>query len=146
VTGSCHHPPPYSCIKLLLLRRESSFMDLPSPYVRHFMAWLLACIPRLCSCSEGLPPSLQWPDPILNFMLSSAPTRLQAFYLCLVHLVSLDSYKQHLMPHPRGRPRRGSPWKPCRPFVSPPNSPSICSSPSLHPEPFISPSPAPPVS
>jgi hypothetical protein len=146
VTGSCHRPPPYSCIKLLLRRRRSSFMQLPSPYARHFMAWLLVCAPRLCSRSEGLPPSLPWPDSSRTFMLSAAPTRLQAFYLCLVHLVSFDSHKKHLMPRPRGRPRRGSPWKPRRPSVSPPDSPSICSSPSLQPEPFISPSPAPPVS
>jgi hypothetical protein len=121
-------------------------MQLPSPYVHHPMAWLLMCVPCLCSCSEGLLPLLPWPDPVRTFMLSAAPTHLQAFHLCLVHLVSLDSYKQHLMPCPRGRSRRGSPWKPRRPSVSPPNSPSICSSPPLQPEPFISPSPAPPVS
>jgi hypothetical protein len=110
------------------------------------MAWLLVCIPRLCSCSEGLLPSWPWPDPVQIFLLSGAPTRLQAFYLCLVHLVSLDSYKNHIMPRPRGRPRRGSPWKPRHPSVSPSDSPSIYSSPPLQLEPIISPSPAPSVS
>jgi hypothetical protein len=117
-------------------------MQLPSPYACHLMAWLLVCVPRLYSRSEGLLPSLPWPDPVRIFMLSAAPTCLQEFYLCLVHLVPLDSYKKHLMPHPRGRPRRGSPWKPHQPSVSPPDSPSIFSSPPLQPEPIISPSPA----
>jgi hypothetical protein len=36
---------------------------------------------------------------------------------------------EHIMTRPRGRPRRGSPWKPRRPSVTPPGSPSVCSSP-----------------
>jgi hypothetical protein len=36
------------------------------------------------------------------------------------------------MTRPRGRPRRGSPWKPRRPSVSPSDSPSISSSPRHH--------------
>jgi hypothetical protein len=76
----------------------------------------------------------------------AAPVRLQALYLCLLHLVSFSCYATNLMPRPRGRPRRGSPWKPRRPSVSPPDSPSTCSSPSLQPEPILPASPAPPVS
>jgi len=121
-------------------------MQAPSPYARLRMAWLLVCVPRLYTRFEGLLPSLPWPDPVRTFFLSATPPRLQAFYLCLVELVSLASYKNHLMSRPRGRSRRGSPWKPRRPSVSPPDSPSICSSPPLEPEPIISPSPAPPVS
>jgi hypothetical protein len=75
----------------------------------------------------------------------SGSLQLQAFCLCLVHPVSVTSYKNNLMPGPRGRPRRGSPWKPRRPSVSPPDSPSICSSPPLQPEPYINPSPTSPI-
>jgi hypothetical protein len=79
-------------------------------------------------------------------MLIVALGRLQALYLYLVHLVSFSCYATNLMPCPWGQPNRGSPWKPRRPSVLPLASPSTCSSPSLHPEPILSASPAPPVS
>jgi hypothetical protein len=120
-------------------------MQSPSPYARLRMDWLLVCVPRLCLRTEGLLPSLPWPDLARIFWLFATPTRFQAFCLCLVHPVSVTSYKNNLMPRPRGRPRRGSPWKPHRPSVSPPDSPSICSSPPLQPEPYITPSPASPI-
>jgi hypothetical protein len=54
-----------------------------------------------------------------------------------VHLISSASHNYYLMPRPRARPWRGSPWKPRRPSVLLPNSPSIFSSPPLQSEIFF---------
>jgi hypothetical protein len=44
-------------------------------------------------------------------------------------LAYLITCTESIMTRPRGRPRRGSPWKHCRPSVTPLGSPSVCSSP-----------------
>jgi hypothetical protein len=121
-------------------------MQSSSPYERPRMASPQMNVPRLCSSAEGLLPSRPWSDLVRILRLFAGLTCLRAFHFGLVHLASLDSHQHHLMPRPRGRPRRGSPWKPRRPSLSPPDSPSICSSPPLQPEPITPPSPAPLVS
>jgi hypothetical protein len=106
------------------------------------MAGLSVHVFCLCACSNWHPPLRPSSELTWNCMLITALVRLQAFYHCLVHLASSIRYKTSLMPRPRGRPRRGSPWKPRRPSVSPPASPSSCSSPSIQPEPILPPPPA----
>jgi hypothetical protein len=141
VTSSCHRPPPRSCINSPLRRCSGLTMQLTSPFTIHSMAWLLVSASRLRSRPDWLSPPLPWPDSNRTFMIIVAPVHLQALYLCLLHLVSFGFHATNLMPRQRGRPRRGSPWKPRRPSVSPPESPSTCSSPSLQPEPVLPASP-----
>jgi hypothetical protein len=56
--------------------------------------------------SEHRPKDL--PTPLLRWMLFTCPFNTTV----------------HSMTRPRGRPKRGSPWKPRRPPVKPPSSPS----------------------
>jgi hypothetical protein len=120
-------------------------MQSVSPNMHFRMALLLVSVPRLCLWSEGLPPSLPWPAPTRIFWFPAAPNHPQTFCLCFVHLVSAISHRHNHMSRPRGRSRRGSPWRPRRPSVSPPDSPSTCSSPPLRAEPHFTTPPAPPV-
>jgi hypothetical protein len=108
-------------------------MKSPSPYSRRCLAWLTMVVTHLRLHPEGLIPSQPWPNPARILWFHAAPAHPQAIHLCLVHLISSASHSYYLMPRPRGRPRRGSPWKPRRPSVSPPDSPSICSSPPSSP-------------
>jgi len=86
---------------------------------------MLVIYPRLLSA--GLIPSQHRLESARFLWVDVAP----AILLHRVLLVSSAIRTVHLMTRPRGRPRRGSPWKPRRPSVSPSDSPSIFSSPRL---------------
>jgi hypothetical protein len=49
---------------------------------------------------------------------------------CTGRCLPAFSHTVHIMTRPRGRPKRGSPWKPRRPPVTPPGSPFWLSLPS----------------
>ena len=87
--------------------------------------------PRLLSA--GLLPSQHGLDSARLLWVIVVPATL----LHRVLLISSASCTVYLMTRPRGRLRRGSPWKPRRSSITPPDSPSICSSPRLQSE-FIS--------
>jgi len=73
--------------------------------------------------------------------LITALVWLQASFHSPFHLALSFHFMMRIMSRPRGRSRRGSPWKPRQPSVSPPSSPSSCSSPPIQPEPIL---PSPP--
>jgi hypothetical protein len=121
------------CIYASLLRRLRGFY----PCRRMDFAVMVLSRPRLQV--EAPSPVQPWrPGLTQNSTrrLETTPAGHQVTHLAVVLMfLRADS---HLlpMPRPRGRPRRGSPWKPRRPSVSPPDSPSVDSSPppqSAHP-------------
>jgi hypothetical protein len=114
---------------------QATFKLLLPPLMIHFMAGI--CMFVVCFCAGFI-----WLSPLQPLskhtgsgMHTNALVRLQASFHSLVHLAPFSFHPSKIMPSPRGHPRRGSPWKPRRPSVSPPPSPSSCSSPSTHPEP-----------
>jgi hypothetical protein len=117
VTSSCLRPPPRSCINMPL-RRCRGFNSVAYVSVMNYsMARLFVFASRLRSRPDWLSPPLPWPDSNWTFMLIVAPdTSPGTLPLVFIH-------STNLMPRQRGRPRRGSPWKPRRPSVSPPESP-----------------------
>jgi hypothetical protein len=74
---------------------------------------------------------LQWCDPARTFWLELGPAYSLTFRPHRVLWTASARRTGWTMTRPRGRPRRGSPWKPRRPSVSPSDSPSISSSPRL---------------
>jgi hypothetical protein len=104
------------------------------------MAWFTMLVIYLRLLLAGLIPSQHWLDPARILWVDVA----HAIHLHRVLLISSASRTVYLMTRPRGRPRRGSPWKPRRPSVMPPDSPSICSSPRLQSEFFSASSHVPP--
>jgi len=92
--------------------------------------------PRNCLCQ---PPAelallLTWCDfahRIFRAELSSASSLIHRPRFAL-RIVSIRKVSW-TMTRPRGRPQRGSAWKPRRPFISPSDSPSITSSSQRHP-------------
>jgi hypothetical protein len=107
-----------------------------SPFWHFCMVWFTMLVTRLHLLLVGLIQSQQWLDPGRIIWFDVVPDHSPAIHLHRVLLTSSASRTGHLMMRPRGRPRRGSPWKPRRPLVSPPDSPSICSSPRLQSELF----------
>jgi hypothetical protein len=142
VKGSCLRPPPYTSIKWpLTWRGEQLNRSLP-PLYSHFMAGFY--LHFVCPCAGfNWHPSWQPPSEFFGICrLITALVWLQASFHSPLHLTLSIQFTTRTMPRPRGRPRRGSPWKPRRPSVSPPASPSSCSSPSIQPEPTLPSSPA----
>jgi hypothetical protein len=109
----------------------------PLYFDRHSMALSQMHLSRLCSKGEGLLPSLPGTGRTCFLRLLASLTCLHALHSSLLHPASSNSQ----IPHPRGRLRQGSPWKPHGPSLSPPGSPSICSSPPIQLEPSPPPSP-----
>jgi hypothetical protein len=124
--GLCHSPPPYPAFKCVLMRREGALTLQSSPPRRRFrmasfiMYWLYFC-PKV---AESLP--LQRSSPSVNFRWSIT---VPGFTLHRELSVFVAGCTGLAMTRPRGRPRRGSPWKPRRPSTTPSESTSTDSSP-----------------
>jgi hypothetical protein len=99
------------------------------------MAWLVAYVLPPCSRSEGLLPSRRKHTSAFTATWSTG-------YLQFWLLAPRANHCQpaHMRERIRGKPKRGSPWKPCRPSLSPSTSPITGS--STHP-PILSPSVTP---
>jgi hypothetical protein len=120
---------------------RGAIKQLLPPLNLHFMAGFYLHFVCLCAGFNWHPP-LQPPSELIGICrLITALVWLQASFHSPLHLALSIQFTTRIMPRPRGRPRRGSPWKPRRPSVSPPASPSSCSSPSIQPEPIL---PSPP--
>jgi hypothetical protein len=101
------------------------------------MAWLVAFVIPPCLRSEGLLPSRR----------KHNQARSETFSTAYLQLWLLVPRSETCSPAPmkeriRGKPKRGSPWKPRRPPLSPSTSPMTGS--STHP-PTLSPSATPPL-
>jgi hypothetical protein len=109
-----------------------------------FATMVLSC-PRL-QVEEPSPVQPWWPgltqDSTLRLEATSAGH--QVTHLAVVFMLLQADNHLLPMPRPRGRPRRGSPWKPRRPSVSPPDSPSADSSPPTQSAHLLAPPPGPP--
>jgi hypothetical protein len=120
---------------------QATFNLFSPPLELHIMAAIHLLVVCLCAGIIWLSPL----QPLWKLtgigMHTTALVQLPTSVHPLVHLAPISGHSTRIMPRPRGRPRRGSPWKPRRPSVSPPASPSSHSSPSIHPEPIP---PAPP--
>jgi hypothetical protein len=90
------------------------------------MALLLVSVHCLCWWFVGLSPSQPWPSFDCAHWSSAAPLNTQPGDHSSAH--PMPKHKERL----RGRPRRGSPWRPRRPSFSPPASPPTGS--SIHPQ------------
>jgi hypothetical protein len=137
VKGSCLWAPPYADINLPLTMARGALHYSLSPRYAHSMAELCWFLVFPCA-------SLTW--------FSSGQSSGEFSAICELVGVCFWSQapcrrpcypappSQHEtcpMPRPRGRPRRGSPWRPRRPPISPPTSPSSCSSPLTCRTPFL---------
>jgi hypothetical protein len=80
---------------------------------------------HFCSLSAGLIPTQLKLISVLLLWSELAPV----IPLHQAAFVPSASCTGHPMTRPRGRPRRGSPWKPRRPSITPPDSTSADSSP-----------------
>jgi hypothetical protein len=104
------------------------------PPVRYFSMARIAVL-GICCCQPPAELSLQWQwcDPVLS---ASYPKLSPVYSLTLrprpAFGIASACSEGWTMTRPRGRLRRGSPWKPRRPSVSPSDSPSISSSPWHH--------------
>jgi hypothetical protein len=95
------------------------------------MVWLAMLVIRRRWFPAELALQLQWCDPARTFWLELGPAYSLTSRPHRVLWTASARRTGWTMTRPRGRPRRGSPWKPRRPSVSPSDSPSISSSPRL---------------
>jgi hypothetical protein len=88
----------------------------------------------ICCCRPPAELALQWQwcDPVSTSWLELSPVYSLTLRPRPVFGTASARSVGWTMTRPRGRPRRGSPWKPRRPSVSPSDSPSISSSPRHH--------------
>jgi hypothetical protein len=88
------------------------------------MARLVVLVIDPCMQSAGLLPSQHRRDLARPLRIAVVPVTFLHLWFNFVQTSPPTHMKERL----RGRPRRGSPWKPRRPSVSPSVSPSTCSS------------------
>jgi hypothetical protein len=104
---------------------------MPSFHPTHFlMALLLVSVHCLCWWLEELSPPCPWPTQDSAPWPPETPPHPWAFGRC--YGLPMPDHKPRL----RGRPRRGSPWRPRRPSAPPSAQPPTCSSLRFQAEPM----------
>jgi hypothetical protein len=129
VTGSCHRPPP-SC-GFNSSNHDGKGVLMHQSLLICIFLWLCSWFPSIVSAGglKGSPLRCHGRLMLEFPLVPGGSFHPRPSDLCCVH--PMPNHK----PRPRGRPRRGSPWRPRRPSISPPapppTAPPFTSRPSL---------------